>query len=141
MTQVSLVGTWRLVSLESRSADGQISYPWGQKAMGYTMYNEDGYMSVAIMSANRSNFASGDIKGGSTDEKAAAADTYISYCGRYEVQGDTIIHHIEVSLFPNWVGVDQKRIFKFDDDRLSLSTPPILVNGIKRTSHLIWERV
>jgi hypothetical protein len=141
MTQASLVGTWRLVSLESRTADGQVSYPWGTDAVGYIIYNEDGYMSVAIMGSNRSEFASGDIKGGSTEEKAAAADTYISYCGRYEVQGDTVIHHIELSLFPNWVGVDQKRALQFDGNRLLLSTPPILVEGTERTSHLIWERV
>jgi hypothetical protein len=96
---------------------------------------------VAIMGSNRSEFASGDIKGGSTEEKAAAADTYISYCGRYEVQRDTVIHHIELSLFPNWVGVDQKRALQFDGNRLLLSTPPILVEGTERTSHLIWERV
>ena len=75
------------------------------------------------------------------EEKAAAADTHTSYCGRYEMQGDTAAHYIELSLFPNWVGVDQKRIFRFDGNRLLLSTPPILADGIERTSHLIWERV
>ena len=141
MSQASLVGTWRLVTLESRTADGQVSYPWGKDTVGYIMYNGDGYMSVAIMGSNRSEFASGDIKGGSTEEKAAAADTYISYCGRYGVRGDTVIHHIELSLFPNWVGVDQKRFLQFDGNRLLLSTPPILVEGTEQTSHLIWERV
>ena len=51
-------------------------------------------MSVTVMSANRLKFTSGDIKGGTTEEKVAAADTYISYCGKYEVQQDTVIHHI-----------------------------------------------
>ena len=97
-------------------------------------------MSVAIMGANRSRFASGDIKGGSTEEKAAAADTYLTYCGRYEVQGDAVIHHIELSLFPNWVGVDQKRYLRLDGNTLLLSTPPILVEGIERAIHLVWER-
>lgn len=141
MTQASFVGTWRLVSFEARTADGQVSYPWGKDTVGYIMYREDGYMSGSIMSANRPEFAAGGIKGGSTEEKAAAADTYISYCGKYEVQGDIVIHHIELSLFPNWVGVDLKRIFRFDGDRLLLSTPPILADGIERTGHLIWERV
>ena len=98
-------------------------------------------MSVAIMGPNRSEFTSGDIKRGSTEEKAAAADIYISYCGRYKTQGDAVIHHIELSLFPNWVGVDQKRFLQFDGNRLLLSTPPILVEGTEQTSHLIWERV
>jgi len=141
MTQISLLGTWRLVSFESRSVDGKVSYPWGKNTLGYIMYNEEGYMFVAIMSANRPKFSSEDLKGGTTEEKAAAANTYISYCGRYEVQGDTVIHHIELSFFPNWVGVDQKRILSFNGDRLSLNTPSILVDGIEQTHHLIWERV
>lgn len=141
MKQTSLVGTWKLVSLESRSADGKVSYPLGKDLLGYIMYNENGYMFVAIMSANRLKFASGDILGGTIEEKAAAADTYVSYCGKYDVQGDTVTHHIELSFFPNWVGVDQKRIMALDGDRLSLSTPPILVEGIEQTQHLIWERL
>jgi hypothetical protein len=105
------------------------------------MYSEDGYMSVAIMSTNRPKFASGDLWGGTTEEKVAAADTYVSYCGKYEVQADKVIHHIDVSFFPNWSGDDQTRFFKFEGDRLSLSTPPFLVAGIQQTAHLIWERV
>jgi hypothetical protein len=141
LKQTSLVGTWKLVSLESRSADGKVSYPLGKDLLGYIMYNENGYMFVAIMSTNRLKFASGDILGGTIDEKVAAADTYVSYCGKYDVQGNTVTHHIELSFFPNWVGVDQKRIMALDGDRLSLSTPPILVEGIEQTQHLIWERI
>ena len=43
-----LIGTWRLTSWETRSVDGEISYPLGKNAVGYIMYNEDGYMFVAI---------------------------------------------------------------------------------------------
>ena len=50
MTANPLIGTWRLISWENRSVDGQkISYPLGKDAVGYIMYNEDGYMFVAIM--------------------------------------------------------------------------------------------
>ncbi|MFX1521276.1 MAG: lipocalin-like domain-containing protein [Promethearchaeota archaeon] len=141
MTQNSFVGTWRLRSLEYRRADGQVSYPFGRDFVGYIMYNEDGYMSVAIMSGNRPKFASGDLRGGTTEEKVAAADTYVSYCGKYKVQGDQVIHSIEVSFFPNWSGVEQIRFFEFKGNRLSLSTPPFLAAGIQQTAHLIWERV
>ena len=141
MSAPSLVGTWRLVSFESRDANGKVSYPWGKDTVGYIMYNEEGYVSVSIMSPNRRRFATGDIGGGTTEEKVEAADTYISYCGTYEVQDDTVIHHIELSFFPNWIGVDQRRILSLEGDRLSLSTPPIAVAGVEQTHHLIWERV
>jgi len=136
-----LIGTWRLVSWENRSLDGQISYPLGEDAVGYIMYNEDGYMFVAITRPDRGGFAAGDLLSGSTQEKALAASTYVSYCGRYELRGETVVHHVELSLFPNWVGVDQERLVEVTGNRLTLSTHPILLGGMQSTAHLIWERV
>jgi hypothetical protein len=141
MTPNPLIGSWRLVSWENRSIDGQkISYPLGRDAVGYIMYNQDGYMSVAIMRPNRTKFAAGDLLGGSAAEKAQAAETYVSYCGRYEFRGDTVIHHVELSLFPNWVSVDQERLVELEGNRLTLSTRSILLGGIEQTAHLIWKR-
>jgi hypothetical protein len=58
-----LIGTWRLISWENRSADGQISYPLGEDAVGYIMYNQDGYVFVAIMRPDRVTFPGGDLHG------------------------------------------------------------------------------
>lgn len=142
MTLNPLIGTWSLVSWENRSIDGhKISYPLGRDAVGYIMYNQDGYMSVAIMGPTRAKFVAGDLLGGSVEEKAQAAETYVSYCGRYEFWGDTVIHHVELSSFPNWVGVDQERLVELEGNRLTLSTRPILLGGMNQTAHLIWEHV
>jgi hypothetical protein len=92
MTSNPLVGTWRLISWETRSVDAQkISYPFGRDAVGYIMYNQQGYMFVAITRPNRERFAAGDLLSGSTEEKAHAASTYVSYCGQYEFQGGTVV--------------------------------------------------
>ena len=136
-----IIGTWKLVSWENRSADGQISYPLGQDALGYITYTHDGYMFVAVMRPNRANFVSGDLLGGSTEEKAQAAESHVSYCGRYEYHGDKVIHHVELSSFPNWVGVAQERLAELKVNRLTLSTHPILLEGRQQTAHLVWERV
>ena len=98
-------------------------------------------MSVNFMASERKKFASSDPQRGTVEEKNAAMDTFFSYCGRYEVQDDKVIHHIEVSVFPNWTGMKQERIYSLEGDRLTLSTPPFLVGGIEQTAHLIWERV
>jgi hypothetical protein len=140
MTSNPLIGTWRLLSWENRSVDGQISYPLGKDAVGYIMYNPDGYMFVAIMRPNRLKFVAGDLLSGSTEEKAQAASTYVSYCGRYKFRGDTVVHHVELSLYPNWVGVEQERLVELTGNRLTLSTRPILLGGIQQTAHLVWER-
>jgi hypothetical protein len=141
MTENPLVGAWRLLSCEFRGADGQIRYPFGRDLAGYILYGQDGYMSVAIMGGDRPTFAAGDIRDGTVEEKVAASDTYISYCGRYDIQGDRVIHHIEVSFFPNWVGADQERFFELDGDQLSLRTPLLLVNGVQQAGYLVWKRV
>ncbi len=104
-TQKTLVGTWRLVSFHLRTLDGQLTYPYGPDAVGYYVFSESGYMSVALMPANRRKFVVGDIMGGSTDEKVAAAETHVSYSGKYEIQGDKLVAHPEVSFFPNWVAL------------------------------------
>ena len=141
MTSNPIVGTWRLISWENRGLDGEVVYPLGEDAVGYIMYNPDGYMFVAIMRSDRAKFAAEDLLSGSMEEKAYAAGTYVSYCGRYEFRGDTVIHHVELSLFPNWVGVEQERLVEVRGDRLTVSTRPMLFGGAQRTAHLIWERV
>jgi hypothetical protein len=140
-TQKALVGTWRLVSFHLRTLDGQLTYPYGPDAVGYYIFSESGYMSVALMPSSRRKFVVGDIMGGSPEEKVAAAETYISYSGKYEIQGDKLVVHPEVSFFPNWVGVDQVRIWALEGNRLTLSTPPLLIRGAQQTAHLVWERV
>ena len=54
-----------------------------------------------------------------------------------EHKGETVIHHVELSLFPNWVGVDQERLVEVMENRLTLSTRPILLGGIQQSAHLI----
>ena len=39
------------------------------------------------MRPNRLKFAAGDLLSSSLEEKAHAAETYITYCGRYEFRG------------------------------------------------------
>jgi Lipocalin-like domain len=141
VTSNPLVGTWRLISWENRSLDGRITYPLGEDAVGYISYTRDGYVFVAMMRHDRAEFTAGDLLRASAEEKAHAAETYMTYCGRYEFHGDTVVHHVELSLFPNWVGVDQERLVEVRGNRLTVSTRPMLLGGIQKSGHLIWERV
>jgi hypothetical protein len=137
----ALAGAWKLKSMEVRTADGDVTYPFGQDAKGYLTITSDGYWSVALMSANRPQFSSGDILGGTTEEKVSAAEGYISYAGRYDIRGNRVVVHAEVSFFPNWVGKDQERFFEVKGNTLELRTSPLLVLGKQQTAHLIWEHV
>jgi hypothetical protein len=136
-----LVGTWKLKSFETRTSDGSVLYPWGRETVGYIIISSDGYFCSAIMDANRKRFPSQDMKGGSLEERASAADSYISYCGPFEIENDKFRVKVEISLFPNWVGGYQERYYKIDGRTLSVSTTPTLVGGKEVVGYLIFERV
>jgi hypothetical protein len=139
----AFVGTWRLVSYESRTADGRVRYPFGRDAQGYLTYAAEGFMSVAIMGTHRPHFRmANDFAEGTPEEQLVAGKQYLSYAGTYEVrEGGVLLHHVEVSLFPNWVGGVQERLYTLEGDRLTLSTRPVHIGGQLRTAHLVWERV
>lgn len=140
MDRDALVGTWTLASWEVVDSTGAVDRPFGEKPIGYIIYSPEGYMAVAFMPPGRLLFGAADILGGTPDEKCAAIGTYISYCGRYEVVGDRVCHHIQLSLFPNWTGVTQERIVSLSGDTLRISTPPLLIKGKVQTAHLAWKR-
>ena len=135
-----VAGTWRLLSYEAHGDDGSVSYPLGPDATGYITYTDDGFMSMSMMAAGRRGYATMDLLGGSREEKLAAAEGYFSYCGRYEIQGDVVLHLIEVAFYPNRVGSSQRRFFRLSGDRLLLKTPPMLIEGQERVGHILWAR-
>ena len=55
--------------------------------------------------------------------------------------GDRVVRHVELSLFPNWVGSDQERFVELAEDRLALSASPLLLAGRYQVPRLIWERL
>jgi hypothetical protein len=72
----------------------------------------------------------------STDRPDITESPYTVDAGR-----GAVVHHLEMSLNPNWIGVDQVRYFDLQGDRLTLKTPPMVVGGVERVSTLVWERL
>jgi hypothetical protein len=137
----ALVGGWRLLSWENRATDGQVTYPMGIDALGALLYTADGRFSVTISRRGREGFAAGDLLSGTSEEKARAVEGFVAYAGRYSFHGDRVIHHVELSLFPNWVGSDQERWVELAGNRLILSASPLLLAGKLQVPRLVWERV
>jgi hypothetical protein len=133
-----LCGSWKLVSFELRLPSGSVSYPFGPEPRGYLFYNAQGFMSAAFMGADRVKPQSADL---ADTSKTVNFDQFNAYCGRFEVHGNRVVHHVEVASLPQWCGVDQERVFKIDGDRLILETPPLAINAQAPTGYLIWERV
>ena len=97
-------------------------------------------MSGALMQANRIPFKTRELFSGTEEEKALAMKGYLHYAGKFEVHREEVWHHVELSLFPNWIGTIQKRRFQFFEDKLSLSVGPYVAQGIKQTAVLLWQR-
>lgn len=136
-----LIGTWKLISYYQRDADGGVHYVWGRRVSGYISYTEQGRMSVVITAGDRPRASVAGRTDITPEEKAAAYDTCIAYAGTYDFHGDRVDHHVEASLFPNWVGGDQVRFVRLEGDRLSLTTPPMPAGATTHTGHLEWVRV
>ena len=134
-------GTWKLVAWRRISGDGDVSYPLGKDARGQLIYTPNGDMAVQIAGPGRSPLPTEDPLGGDAAARAGAYSTYLAYFGAYEVQGQQVIHHIDQSLFPNWSGEEQVRLFGGGDDQLVLRTPPMrLGDGTTVVNELAWAR-
>jgi len=138
------VGTWKLVSWEMQRSDGKVIEPiLGRDAVAWVMFDANGRMCAQLMRQDRPNFSTNDMRRGTPEEVKAAYEGYIAYCGTYTVNEEEgyLVTHVELSLFPNWLGTDQKRFFEFSEDRMTLMPPPTVVAGQQVISRLTWERL
>ncbi len=116
-----LKGRWRVLSWVQRYDDGREVYPVGQSPCGFLQYDDDGRLAAMISRADRAPFTTGGQWNASAEEKARAYDTFLCYSGTYELDGDLLTHHVDLSLFPNWIGATQKRRGNIADGRLNIS--------------------
>ena len=138
-----IAGAWKLITFEFRKEDGNVIYPYGEKAQGSIIYTEAGRYSAQLMRVDRPRFEIGDQMQGTPEEIEANYKGCVSYFGSYEVnpKNGYIIHHVEASIFPNMEGTDQKRFFELNGNRLQLKTPPFKLEGVKAVGILFWERL
>jgi hypothetical protein len=136
----TVVGTWKLVSATASSEGGERRDAFGPSPTGILTYTGDGRMSVAIAESGRKAL-SGDRVSAPAGERAQAFATFLAYTGAYSLKGDKVIHHVEISSFPNWVGTDLVRTLAIEGERITLTTPPLSVGGKLQTTELVWERL
>ncbi|NEO13878.1 MULTISPECIES: lipocalin-like domain-containing protein [unclassified Moorena] len=151
----AFVGTWKLAELKSVDKEQKISYPYGKNPVGHIIYTKEGYMSASIMMSNRLNLGLSmeeiqNLRNVSklqlitnilkyikvTFRYFMAARNYISYSGKYEIRDNKVIHHVEVSLIPDWTGIDLERNFELSEDILVLTA-----SSVGNTFYLTWQRV
>jgi len=138
-TNLDIVGVWSMIAWRQHRGD-QTVLPLGDLPVGFIVYTRDGFVSVNIMRRGRPQMMTGDFVSASDEEKAVAFAGYMGYCGRYELTGDMVVHHIQAASYPNWIGDRQQRRISWDGQILRLSTSPRDVNGVKVTAVIEWKR-
>ena len=116
----------------------------GDCPIGFLIYSADGFMSVQLSTAKRLLFQGNDPFCGTPHEYTEAASRYIGYCGPFHVDplNSSLVHEMQVSLFPNWLGQRQVRRFQIEGDLLRLATDrPMNFGGALKTATLVWRRV
>jgi len=135
-----LLGTWRLRSFQLIDEKIGIQDALGPNPIGYLVYTAEGTMSVQMMSAKRELIPENDLSEASLQEKANLVDTFRSYAGTYRIEGDKVIHCVQVGLVSNWVGTEMIRNFERDGKILTLRGATSSAR-IKQDAVLVWEKI
>lgn len=159
LEQNTLIGTWKMVSWEMKKPDGKAYYPFNQNPVGYLLHTQEGYVSLNMMRADRPPLGIANKELMQARELLVkpellkftwrryikdffryleASVNYVSYSGRYEVQSNQkLIHYVEVSIIPEWIGIDIEHTFELVGERCLL-----LRSTLGDDDHLLtWERV
>lgn len=135
-----VTGTWYLAEAFAIDDQGARLYDvYGDQPSGVIHYGSDGRMMALIAHAGRP-LLSGDRQAAPADERAAAYKSSIGYAGRFEIEGDWVLHHVDVSTYPNWVGGTLRRQAHLDQGRLVLLTAPQMQDGVRTVIRLVWQR-
>ncbi|WP_405937247.1 lipocalin-like domain-containing protein [Streptomyces sp. NBC_00726] len=125
MRREDLVGVWRLVAFhELDDADGRGEGPLGEAPRGRLVYTENGHVSVNMMRT------AGE----------AGGTRYMGYAGTWRLTGGQVVHRIEVTPRPDWVGTEQSRDAVLEGNRLTLRADTLL-QGVQHRRVLVWERL
>lgn len=140
-----LIGGWLVESfVETDFTTGTQTHPFGKKPLGSVVYTKGGLMSAQLQAEERAAFKSPDPFGGEPQEYAHAGRGYLAYAGEFSVDEETsrVFHDVQVSFFPNWIGMRQVRVIEFEGDRLRFSfEKPIPSNGGLKSSVVTWKRM
>jgi len=98
-------------------------------------------MSGMMSKSDRPNLSSANLSEIKEKEKSSLADGFIGYAGKYEVLENKIIHNVEMSFIPNWIGNPLNRFYRFENDELVLTTPPEDINGKMFVYYINWEKL
>lgn len=121
-----LLGAWRLVGVEREEVATGKKLDQDVKQSGYISYTPDGRVMVII-----------------SHQAPGKPEDITCYAAAWHVEGDIVIHDVDIAGRAPWTGTKQVRGFRFHGNRLTLS-PPVsadFVHGSVTRRSLEWEKV
>ena len=147
ITEQDLVGTWRLVSVETIRPNGEVIYPfYGRHPEGLLIYDRSGWMSVQIVSDPKPTVPTSSSREGflaaPAADKVTAVNGYYAYYGTwtFDASAQTVTHHIQQSLYPGEKETDGLRRLLLEGNRLTLFAKTHEMDE-DHERRLVWERV
>lgn len=134
-----LIGSWKLISFFIEDESGYRIYPLSENVTGRLLYTEN-KMSGMMYNSELGVLSSEIVSNVTATEKSRLAESFIGYTGNWDVDGDKIIHKIEMSYIPNQIKREEVRYFDLSDNTLQLKTDPITINETTFVAHVNWER-
>ncbi len=136
-----LLGAWQLVGWEITYSDGRpTSYPFGRNPTGLILYTPDGYMSATISRSDRPEMSNPNVRRAPQGEKADSFDSYFHYSGTWRIEDNQVIHTVQHSLDPFFVGTDQIRTMELDGSVLVLAAEITTASGAQMHNRITWRR-
>ena len=133
-----VVGAWSLVSFDTDEGKGASKPRFGLNPVGYLLYTADGHMAAVLAGTHRPELQSPSGASPSEAARTEALTNFLAYAGRYEIRGDRVFHHVEVSVFTNLMGTTLERRYAIEGDTLTIRTlPPEIWGG---SNVLVWKR-
>ena len=132
LLQDMLVGTFRLVSLQARSAADTVTHPFGVQPVGLFVFDREGNFSVQLTNPDR------------TADEAAAGTGFTGMFGTYVVDEDrqAFVATPVGASHPALVGAEILRFVRpAGGDLAVFNTPPQTTGGIEWTTYITWRKV
>lgn len=134
----AVVGAWRLESFDIEESAAARKPRFGPDPVGYLLYTASGRVSAVLSGIHRPTLGAPSGHATSETHCVESVADFLAYAGKYEIRGNHVFHHVEVSVFTNLVGVTLERQFDLDGDTLTIRTLPPEIWGSANV--LVWKR-
>jgi hypothetical protein len=134
-----LAGTWKLVSLRRELVPSGKPAPERPRG-GFLNFAPGNRVMTIVVPLDRK--APADLF--PTDQETIHLFTgLVAYAGRYAVEGDKIVIHVDTSWNESWSGTRQVRFYAIDGKHLTLKTEPSrnTADGQDSVYTQVWEKV